>query len=84
MQDNKEMPVFIYSELDDERFEVRKVEIFHDGRMGWASLLAEFGGTALSPEPISANIEMASNPVFVLTIIDREAFEELWKECSSE
>jgi hypothetical protein len=29
--------VILRSELDDERYEVRKVEIFSDGRMGFAS-----------------------------------------------
>jgi hypothetical protein len=30
-------PVILYSELDARRFEVRKVEVFRNGRCGWAS-----------------------------------------------
>ncbi|WP_420869865.1 DUF6881 domain-containing protein [Bradyrhizobium septentrionale] len=32
-------PVLIYSELDDEHWELRKVEILPDGRIGYANAL---------------------------------------------
>lgn len=31
-----EYPVMLYSELDDRRYEIRKVEVFADGRMQYA------------------------------------------------
>jgi hypothetical protein len=84
IHDNENEPVILYSELDNERFEVRKVEIYKDGSMGWASSQAEFGGTALSPEPILDNIEIARDPYFLLSLVDRQEFEEVWEECAGE
>jgi len=36
-------PVELWSELDSERFEIRKVEVWHDGRVGFASRDRELG-----------------------------------------
>jgi hypothetical protein len=44
------MPVVLYSELDDNRFEVRKVEVFRDGRLGYADAVRSSGGTGLGLE----------------------------------
>jgi len=33
----EDSPVEFYSELDDDRFETRKVEVFKDGSLGFAS-----------------------------------------------
>ena len=40
-------PVWLISELDGERWETRKVEIFADGSKGYASRNEEMGGTFL-------------------------------------
>lgn len=40
-------PVLMYSELDEERWETRKVEIFRDGKMGFANRETESGGSRL-------------------------------------
>ena len=45
-------PALLYSELDDERWEVRKVEIFLDGRKGWASTCEESELTGLGTMPV--------------------------------
>jgi len=46
-----DQPVFTYSELDDERWELRKVEIFPDGRILYADPDVEFEETGLSTMP---------------------------------
>jgi len=40
-------PVLIYSELDDARWEVRKVEVFPDGSLGFAEEAGSRRGTGL-------------------------------------
>jgi hypothetical protein len=40
----RDEPVLLYSELDEERWETRKVEIFRDGKMGFASRDTELVG----------------------------------------
>ncbi len=39
-------PVLLYSELDAERWEQRKVDIFADGRTGFADAAEQSGDTA--------------------------------------
>jgi len=39
-------PIMLHSELDDQRWERRKVETFRDGRMGYADLLITRSGGA--------------------------------------
>ncbi len=45
-------PVMPYSELDNERYETRKVEVFDDGHMEWADLSRESGTTGLGEVPV--------------------------------
>ena len=40
-------PAHIYSEIGDDSYELRKVEIWADGRKGFADSSEEDGGTAL-------------------------------------
>ena len=44
----KQDPIVLISELDDERYEVRKVEVFADGLLGFAGEQASAGGVASS------------------------------------
>lgn len=45
-------PVWHYSELDEDRWETRKVEIFAEGTKGFADQIEECGLSQLSVEPI--------------------------------
>jgi hypothetical protein len=54
----------LYSELDNDRWEKRKVEIYSDGRMGYADQERAVGGTFLGLEPIPALPEIAKDPQF--------------------
>ena len=71
-------PVLMYSELDDARWEVRKVEVFTDGRCGFASRTVAAGGTRLGKEPIPPLTEIAADPQFLPTEIDQAEFEAIW------
>jgi Domain of unknown function (DUF6881) len=71
-------PVLLYSELDGERWETRKVEVFTDGRRDFASASETSGNTRLSKEPLPALEEIASDPQFEPVEITRTEFEEVW------
>lgn len=71
-------PVVLMSELDEDRYEVRKVEVFADGRMGFASTDQSSGETILSKTAIPLPEEIASDPQFVVEVFDAERFEEVW------
>lgn len=72
-------PVELWSELDPYRYEVRKVEIWADGHVGYASANREFGGTALGTEAVPSLEEIAADPEFKPEVVSRSDFEERWR-----
>jgi hypothetical protein len=73
-------PITLYSELDDLRWELRKVEVFRDGKMGYADDGKSFGGAALSLEPLPPLAEIAIDPQFEPVEITRLEFESIWNK----
>ncbi len=73
-------PALLYSELDEFRFETRKVEIFPDGEIGYANGVESFGTTQLGSEPVPAILEIAEDPQFEPQEITREEFEKIWMD----
>ncbi|WP_075575109.1 DUF6881 domain-containing protein [Lysobacter antibioticus] len=73
----KHDPAVLISELDDERYEVRKVEVFADGLLGLAGEQASAGGTRLGAEPVPADSEILAEAEFSLEPIGREEFEKI-------
>lgn len=71
-------PVILYSELDEKRFEVRKVEVLRDGRFWWASAQTTSGGARLGTEAVPELSEIARDPEFDPVAITREEFETIW------
>jgi hypothetical protein len=71
-------PTLLYSELDEARWEVRKVEVFRDGRLGYASGTDSKGNTWLGIEPVPALSEIALDPQFEPAEIPKDEFEEIW------
>ena len=71
-------PVMLYSQLDHERNETGKVEVFEDGHMEWADLSRESGTTGLSEEPIPVLAEIGADSQFVPHEISAEEFEAVW------
>jgi hypothetical protein len=83
-QNDPAYPFVLISELDEARFEVRKLEIFRNARIAWAGpgeatgadpsgKITELGTTALPP-----NAEIAANPEFSLAVIDASEFAHHW------
>ncbi len=73
-------PTLFYSELDENRYEKRKIEIYKDSSFGLASENFEFGGAILSTEPVPTIVEIKNDSQFLPQIITRSEFEEIWGE----
>jgi hypothetical protein len=73
-------PIIIYSEVDDNKNEVRKLELFRDGKIGYAFNDIEYGGSRLSECPLPELEEIASDPQFNPVEITKEEFEKVWTE----
>ncbi len=73
-----EDPITLYSELDEERWEVRKVEVFRDGRATSADGKGSTGPTSLGDQPVPSVEDIAKSAEFEATQISRREFEEIW------
>jgi hypothetical protein len=80
---NPEDPIWLYSELNDERREIRKVEVFADGLHDWAEGEASTGAAQLSKQPLPPFAEIALQPEFAPREISREEFEVVWRKATS-
>ena len=67
-----------YSELDELRFECRKIELYPDGSFGIANSNFNFGGTALSVEPVPQPKDLNHNSQLVAEDLSPEEFEMVW------
>jgi hypothetical protein len=71
-------PVILYSEVDDGRFEVRKVEVFRNGTYGYAGAHTCSGGTKLGIFAMPPLEEIANDRQFEPTEIEQDEFEQAW------
>jgi hypothetical protein len=78
LHDCPDEPIWLFSELDDLRCEVRKVEVFADGSQGFASSLESVGSTQLGEAPVPPLSEIAAEPEFEPEEISKEEFEAVW------
>jgi uncharacterized protein DUF6881 len=78
-----EEPIVLYSEIDEEGWERRKVYIFRDGPPGYASAMEETRSVFLGIEPVPPISEIASDPQFEPREITQQEFEEVWAEAHS-
>ncbi|TCP53394.1 hypothetical protein EV586_106143 [Tumebacillus sp. BK434] len=87
IHDDADEPILIYSEMDDERYEVRKIEFYRDGRYGYAYEDVEVGGVGvgLGEVPVPTIEEIAEDEFghFVPMLISKDEFEEVWKDTVS-
>lgn len=74
-----EEPVLLYSEIDAGR-EVRKVELYSDGRMDHADDTSSSGSTQLSEILMPTVEDLAEDPEFTPETIAREEFEAIWRQ----
>ena len=75
-----EQPIILYHELNAQRWETRKIEVFRNGHIGYASAESESGGTGLSTEPLPELSEIAKDSQFEPAEITPEEFESIWSQ----
>jgi hypothetical protein len=73
-------PVRLFSEIDSEGWEKRKIEEFRGGRMSWATAEAYTGETRLGKEVIPSLIEIAKDPQFSPREITAADFAQVWEK----
>lgn len=73
-------PVTLYSELGEDGYEVRKVEVFRDGTMTYADSENATGDTWLAEAPVPPIEEIAAQDEFTPELIAREEFERVWEQ----
>lgn len=76
-------PTMIYSELDENSWETRKIELYKKNPPGYASEIEEVRGSGLSEVPMSSIEKIATNPAFIPSEISKEEFEALWMRVTS-
>lgn len=80
LHDFEDEPVLLYSEMDEERNELRKIEIYENGKVGYADERIEVGDARLSKVPLPELKEIALDEEFIPSEIKMEEFEKMWKE----
>ena len=76
IHDHPDEPTVLYSELDEQRSEIRKVEVYADGTMYRADQERSTGTTRLGELPVPPLNELSSE--FVPHVIDAIEFERIW------
>lgn len=79
MHSHRDEPMWLYSELNEDRWETRKVEVFPDGTCGFAGPGGAAATSKLSIEPLPTLEEIASDPQFSPQEISQQEFEEMWE-----
>ena len=76
---NPDEPIWIFSELDAEAREVRKIECFRNGFCDIATASGSSGTAALMTLPLpDLSLLARRDPEFVPVEITKEEFEEVW------
>ena len=76
--DDEDEPIRIFSEIDENGYEHRKVEVYRDGKIGYAFAEVEHQGTRLSPEAIPPLEEINRDSQFEAVVIEKADFEKHW------
>ncbi len=71
-------PVEVYSEYDNDGWERRKVEVFPDGSLGYASESESGGGSQLALIHCPPDEEVEKEPEFHIVPLTSEEFERAW------
>ncbi|OXM61902.1 DUF6881 domain-containing protein [Amycolatopsis vastitatis] len=71
-------PVELFSELGEDRYEVRKVDVYRDGRADWADAGRETDTIGLGEVPFPGLGEINAQPEFHAEVITAEEFEAAW------
>ena len=73
-------PTVLYSEIDKDRWERRKVYVFRDGNFGYASDTEETNSVRLSIEPLPTLSEIGADAQFDPREIEKQEFDDVWSK----
>jgi hypothetical protein len=76
-------PRVIYNEINEQGWELRKVEIFPDGTYGFAGTEIRKEPTGLSETPIEPLFIAPAKPPLDITSISKEEFEDIWLKATT-
>lgn len=77
-------PIILYSELDKEMNEIRKVEVYRNNVLGFAYKNISVNGTFLSKTKIIELSEINKDAQFLASEIKKEEFELIWRKAIKE
>ena len=80
IHDHDDEPVRLVSEIGPDEFEVRKIEIYRDGNVGFADKNREVGNARLGIVEVPSLTEINSQLEFRGSEISCEMFENLWSK----
>ncbi len=75
---NPDEPVWIFSEVDENGKEVRKIECFRNGFCDIATASGSSGTAAILTLPLPDLRVLARDPEFIPVEISKDQFEEVW------
>ena len=78
--DFQDEPILLYSELDSKRNEIRNVEVYKNGKLGYACEDKSVNGTFLSKTEIPLLEDINADIQFDACEIDKEYFESIWNK----
>ena len=87
IHDHEDEPCLIFSELDDERYETRKIEVFKDGRMVKVSEdnpARGSTGLAVLPVPSIEETNAITEEKLHAQEISAAEFEDLWNSSDAD
>ncbi|MBZ4014187.1 DUF6881 domain-containing protein [Streptomyces purpurogeneiscleroticus] len=70
--------IVFYSEIGDDGYEVRKVQLYRDGRRLKADCVYESGEIGLSEAPVGRIEDVAAQSEFAAEIIELGEFKSAW------
>lgn len=81
--DNQEYPIELYSELGEDGFEVRKVEVYANGTYGFAHSQSHSPNTHLGEKPVPSVAEINKDSQFHAIEIAQSEFDVIWVKATS-
>jgi Domain of unknown function (DUF6881) len=75
-------PVVLWSEIGDDGFERRKVDVYRDGRLDYADESTSTGTTVLGDQKVPSLEEIDAEGEFTATAVTRSEFDAIWRRAT--
>jgi hypothetical protein len=79
LHEHPDEPIDLWSELDGERFETRKLEFFRDGTVSYADAVEHTADTQLGEAAVPSLRDLNSDPQFKAEEVTTAEFEQRWE-----